>query len=172
MFGSLDSDPSFLMLALDLGATFLAGTLLTIAGLKLRRYFAARSRNRRIDEPLGAEWLRRSRPTRMKQFEGMAHSVLTDVGGLVVEGVSRVPDARAMLPLVVEVKRHGQFLLGAQSSWHYLFAPSREWRLDSLVKDLGRLEELLRNLPRSELTLEDVLAGRFENLSKASPEGP
>ena len=92
----------------------------------------------------------------------MAQGLLSDVGGIIVEGPHRHLEARALLPIVSEVRRFGETLVKSRRSLVVLLAPAREARLAPLVRDLSRVETLLRELPRSSLTLEDVLAGRFE----------
>lgn len=150
---------------LDLAVTGMAVLLFLVAGFLLRRHAAATQRKRPIASPMGGRLLKSFRPWRLRQFEHIAHGLLSDVGGVIVEGAHRNSEARALLPIVTEVRRFGESLMKSRRPLGTLLAPMREARLASLVRDLGRVESLLRELPRSSLTLEDVLAGRFETES-------
>ena len=150
------------MWLVDLGATLSALALFLTAGLALRRVAAARGRSRPISAPLGRRLMRSLRPARLRQFESMANDVLRDVGSVIVDGPHRHSEARALLPMVAEVRRYGEGLQKGRPRLSKVLWPLREARLAPLVRDLGRVEGLLRELPRSRLTLEDVLAGRFE----------
>jgi len=147
----------------DVAVTLSALALFLTAGLALRRFAAARGRSRPISAPMGRRLLRSLRPARLRQFESMANDVLRDVGGVIVEGPHRNSEARALLPIVAEVRRFGEGLQRAQPRLGKMLWPLREARLAPLVRDLGRVEGLLRELPRSRLSLEDVLEGRFED---------
>jgi hypothetical protein len=145
-----------------LTVTLSAAGLLVKAGLMLRRFEAARNRGRPIASPTGSSALRSLRPSRLRQFEVMAQGVLRDVGSALIEAPCQAPEVRSLLPIVCEVRRHGEVLLRTRGPFGRLLWPAREWRLAPLVRDLARIEDVLRALPRSRLTLEDVLAGRFD----------
>jgi hypothetical protein len=147
---------------LDLAATGAATALFLAAGILLRRHAAVAHCSRPIALPTGSRLLKSLRPRRLRPVEAMAQGLLTDVGGILVEGPHRHPEARALLPIVSEVRRFGETLVKSRRFLVTLLAPAREARLAPLVRDLSRVEMLLRELPRSRLTLEDVLAGRFE----------
>jgi hypothetical protein len=158
----LEENTSTHMFWLDFLGSGVACILLVIAGLMLRRYIAARKRHRPIVEMLGKEWFQASRFSKLKHFDAMAQSVLKDVGFLVVEHPNQVGEARAMLPIVLEIRKHGENLLQRRRPWMLVICLPWEVRIRPLVKDLERVEDLLRELPRSRLSLEDVLDGHFE----------
>ena len=146
----------------DLAVTGSAQLLLLIAGLRLRRYAAANRASRPIAESFGDRLLRRSRPRRLRQFEGIAASVLRDASALLSQEPLPNGEARAFLPIVAEVRVRGEVLLKRRRRFVRLLSPARESRLAPLVRDLARIETALRELPRSRLSLDDVLAGRFD----------
>ncbi|MBM3382003.1 MAG: hypothetical protein FJY29_06125 [Betaproteobacteria bacterium] len=104
---------------------------------------------------------RAGRGSRLKRFEQIAVVVVTDV-----ESALQPPlcsrHARSFLPILSDVRRRGQLLLSQQTGAHRVSAPERERHLYSLVDKLGQLEIQLKALPKPNVTVEEVLLGKFE----------
>lgn len=104
---------------------------------------------------------RAGRGSRVKKFETIAHGVVSDV-----EAALQPPlcnrHARSFLPILSDVRRHGQRLLQQQTTAHRVASPDRERNLADLVMQLFTLESKLKSLPKPSVTIEEVLSGKFE----------
>ena len=67
-----------------------------------------------------------------------------------------------MLPLVSEARKLGERLLAQRRRRHLLFGRSLERQIELTIYELLELETKLRSIPRAFVTLEDVVAGRFQ----------
>ncbi|MEN9530148.1 MAG: hypothetical protein RI932_2021 [Pseudomonadota bacterium] len=104
---------------------------------------------------------RAGRGSRLKRFQQIAVGVVSDVeSALQPPHCSR--HARSFLPILSDVRRRGQLLLSQQTGAHRVSAPDRERQLHSLVDRLGQLENRLKALPKPNVTVEEVLLGKFE----------
>lgn len=147
---------------LDLFLTGVALVMFTTMGLALRRYLGATQRKRPLKETLPMHFMRRTRPWKIRQYSVVAEGVLSDVHSVILEKTPRVHEVRAFLPLLIDARRKGEGLLASRSSLHLVLTPWWENRLPPLVRELAALEEVVKSLPKSHLTIEDVLAGKFE----------
>jgi hypothetical protein len=71
-------------------------------------------------------------------------------------------EARTMIPLVSEARRTGEVLLARRKRWHVMVSPKFESKIELAILDLIELEARLKAIPRAILSIEDVVAGRFE----------
>jgi len=104
---------------------------------------------------------RNGRGGRLKRFFKIANEVLGDVESALSPPLCS-NHARSFLPLLTDVKRHGQKLLSQQTGAHRVSAPDREKELGQLILRLTMLEQRLKALPKPNLTIEQVLLGNFE----------
>jgi hypothetical protein len=104
---------------------------------------------------------RTGRSGRLNRFENIARGVVCDV-----EAALQPPHchkhARSFLPILSDVRRHGQVLLQQQTTAHRVAYPQRERQLSELVMRLFILESQLKALPKPSVTIEEVLSGKFE----------
>lgn len=149
-------------MVLEMACTLLAALFFALVGFRLRRYAGTIKRNRPMNECLPIVLAKRTRPCRVKHFLNVATGVLQDAHGSLLDGVREPASARALIPIVADVRQHGERLLASQAAIHWVLAPLYEPRLAPLVRELIALEGLLKSLPRPQLSLEDVLAGNFE----------
>ncbi len=113
------------------------------------------SRNQNIVQRI----LKRTRQAQIKSFQRLASDIVCDAN-LVLKRDRAIMEARALSPLVADARKKGEYLLASQQIYHtYFFKEERKLR--SIVEQLASLERCLKALPRSSLTLDDVLAGRF-----------
>lgn len=105
--------------------------------------------------------LRGGRVTHLKKFERIARDVVTDVESA-LEPPHCHRHARSFLPILSDVRRRGEQLLNQQTLAHKVTAPQREQDLCTLVDQLNGLEVRLKSLPKSKVTVEEVLLGKFE----------
>jgi hypothetical protein len=104
---------------------------------------------------------RNGRGGRLKRYSKIAKEVLIDVESALSPPLC--PNhARSFLPILTDVKRHGQKLLSQQTGAHRVSAPDREKELGELILRLTMLEQRLKALPKPNLTIEQVLLGNFE----------
>lgn len=104
---------------------------------------------------------RNGRGGRLKRFSKIANEVLNDVEESLTPPLCS-NHARSFLPILTDVKRHGQKLLNQQTGAHRVSAPEREKELGELIVRLTALEQRLKALPKPNLTIEQVLLGKFE----------
>ena len=118
-------------------------------------------KNRRISYRPMLRFNRGGRASRLKRFERIARDVISDI-----ESALQPPHcnqhARSFLPILSDVKRRGQLLLGQQTGAHRVGSPERERELTRIVDQLSRLEMRLKALPKPNVTVEEVLLGKFE----------
>lgn len=118
-------------------------------------------KNRRISYRPLLRFNRGGRASRLKRFERIARDVMCDI-----ESALQPPHcnqhARSFLPILSDVRRRGQLLLGQQTGTHWVGSLERERELARLVDKLSQLENRLKALPRPNVTVEEVLLGKFE----------
>ena len=146
----------------DLCLTSIAVLMFAAMGFALRRYLGATQRNRPLHETLPMQFVKRTRPWKVKQFSLVAQRVLADVHSVILEKAACAQEARAFLPLLVDARRKGEGLMAGRLAYHSVLTPWIENQLPSLVRELAALEEVVKSLPKSHLTIEDVLAGKFD----------
>jgi hypothetical protein len=111
--------------------------------------------------------LRKSRRYQIRTYKRLALSVIKDVNEALECPQSSPQTARALLPLVTDFRKRGEHLLTKRSLCHAFLFPALEKKLEPCVKQLIELERLLKSIPRSTLSLEDVLEGKFDTLEMA-----
>lgn len=102
-----------------------------------------------------------TRPVRARRFVDIGDRLIVDVCEMLEETTHR-SEARVLIPLVADLRKRGDRLVASKGKLSELVFSKLEKRVESLHQELIRLEQLLRALPKSKLTLEDVLAGKFE----------
>lgn len=118
-------------------------------------------RQKKISQRYLLRFKRAGRGNRIRQFEQIAFGVVSDVESALYPPLcSR--HARSFLPILSDVHRRGQLLLNQQTGAHRVSAPDRERQLRCLVDKLGQLESRLKALPKPNVTVEEVLLGKFE----------
>lgn len=103
-----------------------------------------------------------ARPLRARRFVDIGGRTVVDVKEMLGEGTDNRLEARVLIPLVADLRRRGDRLVASRGRLSSFVFSKLEFQVSSLHEELIRLEHLLRQLPRSKLTLEDVLAGNFE----------
>jgi predicted methyltransferase len=139
--------------------TILAIGAFVSLGIVLRRYAANRGRTQLETRSLAVRLWRSTRTHKIRTYQAMASDVIQDVTQLMANN-QRVDEARAMRSLVSDARKKGEHLVATRQFYHAYWLRS-ENALFSTVSQLTLLEERIGALPRSQLTLEDVLAGRF-----------
>ncbi len=142
--------------------TLLAGIFLITGGLALRRFASISHNKKNVNEPLFKHIFGRSRISKMRQFRSLAKGVLADVEQALYENPEKRHEARALLPLVAEVRKRGELLITNKEFCNLLWKPVKESKLMPLVNDLNHKEQMLRSLPRPKLTIDEILAGKTE----------
>lgn len=115
----------------------------------------------------------RIRLLRARRFLEVGSRIADDANEMMSESETPNSSARVLIPLVVDARRKGDRLLASSSRFQQIFAPRLEKNVVLLHKELKALESKLRSLPRSTLTLEDVLAGQFDGhlITEGSHDG-
>jgi hypothetical protein len=70
------------------------------------------------------------------------------------------------------LRQHGEHLRAARRWYHSCVTWWKERELEGRLEKIADIELILRALPCSELTLEDVLAGRFPETSMVEYRSP
>lgn len=125
-------------------------------------FLGGAARRQTWNENLGTHMLKRTRFWKIKQYSLVAGAVLTDVHEAIQEQQQVYSTIRTFLPLLVDVRKKGESLLATRSLFFRFLDPLLTENLPSLVREVSIMEEVLKMLPKSNLTLEDVLAGKFD----------
>jgi hypothetical protein len=108
----------------------------------------------------------RFRALRIRHFQQISAQVMSDSFELLANSATLCLvdnyEARTMLPLVSEARKLGERLLAQRRRRHLLFGRSLERQIELTIYELLELETKLRSIPRAFVTLEDVVAGRFQ----------
>lgn len=140
----------------------LATCLALVARWAVRTGFGRKvHKKKRIQGATLLRFYRNGRGGRLKRFFKIANEVLGDVESALSPPLCS-NHARSFLPILTDVKRHGQKLLSQQTGAHRVSAPDREKELGQLILRLTMLEQRLKALPKPNLTIEQVLLGNFE----------
>lgn len=109
---------------------------------------------------------RRFKPIRLRQLLKIAKDVLHDTNDALshIHNPSAHPELRALIPIVSEVRKRVTKVLAkdASSKTQFWNATVCE-ELKRVLKELMKAEDLLRSIPKTKLTLEQVLAGHFDS---------
>jgi hypothetical protein len=143
------------------GITAMAIVAFLTLGAALRRHAARQTSGHFTADPIVQEVLKKTRRHKLQAFQIMAREVIEDVTALMSDE-TRVDEARALKALVTAARKKGESLVASRQIHHAYWRQS-ESALFATVEKLWALENQLGALPRSSLTLEDVLAGRFPN---------
>jgi hypothetical protein len=141
------------------GVTMLAIAAFISLGTVLRRHARNKGRTQPAVASLAVRLWKSTRIHKVHAFLTMADNVIQDVTFLMSHH-RRVDEARAMRSLISDARKKGEHLLATRVFYH-AYWPRSEVALANAVAQLTALEERVGALPRSQLTLEDVLAGRF-----------
>lgn len=117
--------------------------------------------SRRLTRSSFLKFYRNGRAGRLKRFRRIALEVQSDIEAALTPPLC-TSHARSFLPILADVKKHGQKLISQQTTTHRVASPEREKELTDLVTQLASLEARLRLLPKPNLTIEQVLLGKFE----------
>lgn len=148
---------------LDAVVTCTTILVFVMLGVYLRRYVASKEMNKYCSESLAKRLLKSTRAYQVQMFQAMASEVILDVTRLINEQ-NRHDEARALKTLVFDARKRGEALKATKRFYH-AFWPRTEQSLLITLNKLYDLETRLKAMPRSNLTLDDVLAGRFDNFS-------
>lgn len=106
------------------------------------------------------------RLAQVRWFRSVASQIVQDAHASLASAgrVCRVDqyEARTMIPLVSEARKMGEGLLATRRKWHVLVAPRTEYQVEHAILDLIELEARLKAIPRAVISIEDVVAGRFD----------
>ena len=105
--------------------TLLASVFLITGGFALRRFANISHNKKNVNEPMFRQIFGRSRITKMRQFQSLAKGVLADVEQALYENPEKRHEARALLPLVAEVRKRGELLITNQEFCNLLWKPVR-----------------------------------------------
>lgn len=109
---------------------------------------------------------RRLQPFRLRQLLKIAKDVLHDTNDALnhIQNPAAHPELRALIPIVSEVRKRVAKVLAKDVSKQAKFWNATVCEdLKSVLKELMKAEELLRSIPKTKLTLEQVLAGHFDS---------
>ena len=95
------------------------------------------------------------RLNQVRNFEKLSEMVLKDIlDALKTESRSN-EQAKALLPLLLDVRKTGEKLLSQQHFYHTVLFPLGENRLKPRVERLIHVEKLLKSLPRQSISCEN-----------------
>lgn len=151
--------------------TWLASSVMALSALTVvaatRQAIGKRKgqRRSRLMRPFSMGLVFGTRFVKSKRFLELGARIVEDVQDMVGEPSQANAEARVLIPLVADIRRRGDRLIASKTKVNGFVFARLEKRVSLLHTELMTLEKILRALPRSKLTLEDVLAGKFENSS-------
>lgn len=96
-----------------------------------------------------------SRLNKVRNFDKLSEMVIKDIlEALKIENNSHI-QAKALLPLLLDIRKTGEKLLSEQQFYHTVLFPSDENRIRSKVERLINVEKLLKSLPRQSVSCEN-----------------
>ncbi len=139
--------------------TILTAAVFVFLGLRVRDYAAGSFRRHPFGLSIFQEIVKRSRFWQLQCFQRLVREIIRDTDHM-LEEKKTVMETRAMIPLVSDARKKGEHLLATQQFFH-TYLSRNERQLRETVTQLTALDQRLKSLPRSSLSLDDVLAGRF-----------
>lgn len=141
-------------------------TVVTVAvfvflGVRVRIFAAGSYKQRPHDRNIFRALAKNFRYWQLQYFQHIAAEMISDTNNMIEQNKTPM-ETRAMTPLVADARKKGEQLLTTQRFYHLYFSRN-ERNLKDTVTRLTILERRLKSLPRSSLSLDDILAGRFSS---------
>ena len=89
-----------------------------------------------------------NRMNSLRNFEKLSETVMKDILEALKTENNSHEQARALLPLLLDVRKTGEKLLAQQHFYHTILFPIGERRLKPRIDRLIQIEKLLKSLPR------------------------
>jgi hypothetical protein len=89
-----------------------------------------------------------NRMNSLRNFEKLSETVMKDILEALKTENNSHEQARALLPLLLDVRKTGEKLLAQQHFYHTILFPIGESRLKPRIDRLIQIEKLLKSLPR------------------------
>lgn len=90
----------------------------------------------------------------IKNFENLSEMIMKDILEALKAGNHMHIQAKALLPLLLDVRKTGEKLLSQQHFYHIILFPSGESRIRGKVERLIQIEKLLKSLPKQSVSFE------------------
>lgn len=90
----------------------------------------------------------------IKNFENLSEMIMKDILEALKAGNHMHIQAKALLPLLLDVRKTGEKLLSQQHFYHIILFPSGESRIRRKVERLIQIEKLLKSLPKQSVSFE------------------
>ncbi len=91
----------------------------------------------------------------IRNFENLAEMIMKDILEALKAGNHMHIQAKALLPLLLDVRKTGEKLLSQQHFYHIILFPSGESRIRGKVERLIQIEKLLKSLPKQSVSFEN-----------------
>ncbi len=95
------------------------------------------------------------RLNRVRNFEKLSEMVMKDILDALKTENNSHEQAKALLPLLLDIRKTGERLLSQQHFYHTVLFPIGESRLKPRVERLIHVEKLLKSLPRQSVSCEN-----------------
>ncbi len=95
------------------------------------------------------------RLNRVRNFEKLSEMVMKDILDALKTENNSHEQAKALLPLLLDIRKTGEKLLYQQHFYHTVLFPLGESRLKPRVERLIHVEKLLKSLPRQSVSCEN-----------------
>ncbi|MGY3803191.1 hypothetical protein ACWNT8_03890 [Pigmentibacter ruber] len=92
----------------------------------------------------------------IKNFENLSEMISRDILEALRAGNHMHIQAKALLPLLLDVRKTGEKLLSQQHFYHIILFPSGESRIRKKVERLIQIEKLLKSLPKQSISYENI----------------
>ena len=92
---------------------------------------------------------------RVRNFENLSEMVMKDILEALKTENNSHEQAKALLPLLLDIRKTGEKLLSQQHFYHTVLFPLGESRLKPRVERLIHVEKLLKSLPRQSVSCEN-----------------
>ena len=101
-------------------------------------------------------WVFKKRIMSIKNFENLSEMISCDILEALRAGNHMHIQAKALLPLLLDVRKTGEKLLSQQHFYHIILFPSGESRIRKKVERLIQIEKLLKSLPKQSISYENI----------------
>ncbi len=96
-----------------------------------------------------------SRLNSLRNFEKLSEMVMKDILEALKTENNSHEQAKALLPLLLDIRKTGEKLLSQQHFYHTILFPIGESRIKPRIERLIHVEKLLKSLPRQSVSCEN-----------------
>ncbi|WP_148696215.1 hypothetical protein [Silvanigrella aquatica] len=96
------------------------------------------------------------RLNKVRNFEKLSEMIMKDILEALKTENNSHEQAKALLPLLLDIRKTGEKLLAQQHFYHTVLFPSGEARIKPRVERLIHVEKLLKSLPRKGVSSENL----------------